>query len=119
MPVATPATIPPSPTAPGSVRDEPSVPDRERADIGRTPDPVVEIDDDHEGIGDQAMGRVFVVGTAVGVPLTWVVATVLMLPWGLAVAAPAAIFVGIASGPFFGAAVFLMAKILRQESQGR
>ena len=80
---------------------------------------VVELDDDHEGIGDHAMGRVFVLGTLVGVPATWAVGTVLMLPWGLAVAAPAAIFVGIASGPFFGAGVFLMAKILRQESQGR
>ena len=119
MPVATPATIPPSAPSPGSVRDEPSVQDWERADVVVPQGPVVEIDDDHEGIDDQAMGRVFVLGTAVGVPLTWAVATVLMLPWGLVIAAPAAIFVGIASGPFFGAAIFLMAKILRQESQGR
>jgi hypothetical protein len=74
---------------------------------------------EHEAITDQVLGRSLVVGTAAGVPLTWAVATALMLPFGFAIAASAAAFVGIASGPFFGAAAVLMTKVLRDERQAR
>lgn len=74
----------------------------------------------HEGIDDHAMGQIFVRGTAVGVPVTWAISTLMLnlLPIGLPVAAGAAIFVAIASGPFFGSTVFLMAKIIRLDRKG-
>jgi hypothetical protein len=73
----------------------------------------------HEGLDDHAMGQVFVRGAAVGVPALWAISTLVLLPLGLPVAALASIFVGIASGPFFGCSAFLMAKLVRLDRQGR
>jgi hypothetical protein len=54
-------------------------------------------------------------GSLAGIPFLWAVGFVMMLPFGVAHAMAAAIFVGIATGPFAGALVVLVRRLVKVE----
>lgn len=80
---------------------------------------VIHLVEPHEIMDDRSMGQVFIRGTIVGIPAMWLIGLVLLFPVGFPVALYASFFLAVASGPFFGATVFLMAKIVREEHRAR
>jgi hypothetical protein len=72
---------------------------------------------EHRALTDHDLGRAFVVGTCVGLPLVYAFALVLLSPFGWDIAAAAGIFVALAAGPFFGTLIALVAQLTRLERQ--
>lgn len=66
-----------------------------------------------DAIDDDAFGQILVRGTILGFPLAWLMSTLLMWPLGWKIAFSAAFFVAIAAGPFLGASILLMRRLVQ------
>jgi hypothetical protein len=66
-----------------------------------------------DAIDDEAFGKILVRGTLLGFPLAWVLSALMMWPLGLKMAFVAGFFVAVAAGPFLGASILLMRRLLQ------
>lgn len=72
-----------------------------------------------DAIDDETMGRVLVRGTILGFPLAWILSTAMLWPLGPKIAFGAAFFVALAAGPFLGASILLMRRLVQLDRQER
>lgn len=69
----------------------------------------------HRGLEDADLGRSLAYGTLLGIPIMWAVGFLLMLPVGAPVAFGASLFVGCFIGPFVGALILMLRRLVQIE----
>ena len=70
---------------------------------------------EHPGFGDADLGHALAYGALIGIPIMWAVGFLMMLPFGAPVAFGASVFVAGFIGPFLGALIMMLRRLLQIE----